>query len=242
MRHLTIVAICGVFFLSVGCDKSGRVDSSTDDALKTSLEKMTSGMSEDQKKQFDVDCEAVRFPDEAALNDFFKQKEPPTKSSMFKPLHGMTLAEIRSKAEEIRVRKQPKDKLAPITEADVLSAVTAYVKFHKIGGNQVNLKKVTLLSALIEPSKQYFENNKDKEIGSTAACYVLIENELKTNQEQVFTSHEFVIVARDTGRNFPAQRGKLMVVNYNGDESHIKSILGAEWLAQHPRPEIPKRP
>ena len=164
------------------------------------------------------------------------------KSTIFKPLQGLTVAEIHSKADEIRVRREPKDKLAPITEADMISAVTDSVKLSNLGGNQSDLKGVKLLSSLIEPSKQYFENNKHNELGSTAACYVLIEYELKTDRDQVRSTSSFIIVARDTGRNFPAQRGKLMVVNFNGDESHIKSILGAEWLAQHPRPEIPKRP
>ncbi len=113
MRQLTLVAVCGLFLLSIGCSGAARLDASSDDALKKSLEKMTAGMTDEQKKQFLGDCMAVVLPEamKNAFQDAFKkdkQAEPATSSKLFKPLDGMTVGEIHDRAESARAQMRDK--------------------------------------------------------------------------------------------------------------------------------------
>jgi hypothetical protein len=108
MRCLTVMLVCAVAFLTTSCSNNTRLDASSDEALKKSMERMTAGMSDQQKKQFTEDCLTVVLLDgfKIALED--KGGAPLSSAKMFKPLDGLTVAEIHDKAEEAKKKMQGK--------------------------------------------------------------------------------------------------------------------------------------
>ncbi len=110
MRCLILAAFCSLLLFSSGCSGTVRMDTSSDEALSKSSEKMVAGMTNEQKMQFMKDCTDIVFPE--MMKEFqkgfsftdTKQKAPATMSQMHKPLEGLTAAEIHSKAEEVRAR------------------------------------------------------------------------------------------------------------------------------------------
>lgn len=105
MRQLTLL-IFGLLLLTTGCSKAPTLDASTDEDLKRSLEKMTEGMSQEEKEQFGQDCMTVVLPEmmSKAFSNAFKRDmaAEPSSAEMLKPLDGLTVAEIHAKAEVIR--------------------------------------------------------------------------------------------------------------------------------------------
>jgi hypothetical protein len=83
-----------------------RLDATSEGRLEASLEKMTTGMSDARKKEFFEDCMDLTLPDtmKSAFQRAFLRNGPPAASGprLFKPLHGMSVAEIHRKAEEVR--------------------------------------------------------------------------------------------------------------------------------------------
>ncbi|HUT33277.1 MAG TPA: DUF6694 family lipoprotein [Planctomycetota bacterium] len=103
--HLRVTVLC-LAFLSAGCGNTARMDTSSDEAVKKSIEKMTAGMTDDEKKEFIADCMAVVFPDmmRSAFEGAFgeRKEEIATRAALFQPLDGLTVAEIHAKAEQAR--------------------------------------------------------------------------------------------------------------------------------------------
>jgi hypothetical protein len=83
-----------------------RLDVASEGRLEASLQKMTTGMSDARKKEFFEDCMDLTLPDtmKSAFQHAFLQNGPAAASGprLFKPLHGMSAAEIHRKAEEVR--------------------------------------------------------------------------------------------------------------------------------------------
>ncbi len=96
-----IIAIVFIVLASVG--ETPRLDASSEASLETSLQRMTEGMSDAQRKEFLADCMDLTLPDtlRSAFQHAFLSNGPPASngSRMFKPLQGMTAADIHRKAE-----------------------------------------------------------------------------------------------------------------------------------------------
>jgi hypothetical protein len=86
-------------FASTGCGGDNpRLDAATGDTLNASIKKMTTDMSESQKKQFKTECMAV------AIAAAGKDKPPPaTEAELYKPLQGMSVDDIHEKSEAVRL-------------------------------------------------------------------------------------------------------------------------------------------
>ena len=99
-----IVAVVVAVLASVG--ETPRLDASSEARLRASLERMTAGMSDAQKKEFYADCIELTLPDtmKSAFQLTFLHDRPLWSNGprMFKPLKGMTAAEIHRKAEGAR--------------------------------------------------------------------------------------------------------------------------------------------
>jgi hypothetical protein len=99
-----IIAIALALLASMG--ETPRLDASTEATLEASLQQMTVGMSDAQKKEFMADCMELTLPDtmKSAFQLAFLSNGPPASNGprMFKPLQGMTVAEIHRKAETAR--------------------------------------------------------------------------------------------------------------------------------------------
>lgn len=98
-----------------GCGKP-TLDTTTEATSKASMQKMTEGMTPEQKKQFAGDMIAATFPDamKSAFSNIGKaQAKPPAPTGpneMLKPLHGMTVEQIHAKAEAARIELKAKKK------------------------------------------------------------------------------------------------------------------------------------
>jgi hypothetical protein len=96
MRRYIPVPIILISLGSVGCG-GARLDVSSRDSLKASLERMTSGMSQDEKIDFESACKRAVAPNVKVWETVFK---PDREVEAFKPLHGMTATEIRERMRE----------------------------------------------------------------------------------------------------------------------------------------------
>jgi hypothetical protein len=99
--------IIAVFFTVLAAVlETPRLDASSEASLETSLQRMTSGMSNAQKKEFRADCMDLTLPDmmKSAFQLAFLSNRPPASDGprMFRPLQGMNAIEIHRKAEEAR--------------------------------------------------------------------------------------------------------------------------------------------
>jgi hypothetical protein len=99
--------IIAVFFTVLAAVlETPRLDASSEASLETSLQRMTSGMSDAQKKEFRADCMDLTLPDmmKSAFQLAFLSNRPPASDGprMFRPLQGMNAIEIHRKAEEAR--------------------------------------------------------------------------------------------------------------------------------------------
>jgi hypothetical protein len=95
-----------VFVGLSGCEMAGGTDSVKFDATsaasaRESLQKMTAGMSEDQKKTFVESATAVAF----RMNEGTQNTASP--ETFWKGVQGMTRAEIEAKAREIQAKDSP---------------------------------------------------------------------------------------------------------------------------------------
>jgi hypothetical protein len=83
-----------------------RLDASSEASLETSLQRMTSGMSDAQRKEFQADCMDLTLPDmmKSAFQYAFLSNRPPASDGhrMFRPLQGMNAMEIHRKAKKAR--------------------------------------------------------------------------------------------------------------------------------------------
>jgi hypothetical protein len=104
---MATLLILGVFFgFLAWTGATPRLDASSEKSLETSVQRMTAGLSDDQKTAFAQDCIALTLPGmmtTAFLNAFSQGKLPTgDRTDAFKPLQGMSVAEIHAKAEGVR--------------------------------------------------------------------------------------------------------------------------------------------
>jgi hypothetical protein len=110
MRRTQIVMAALFLGALAGCGSAKRVDATSQETLNTSMAAMKASMNEADSKQFQADVTTVTtlgtVKEEAAPGlTSKKQKKPIDK---FKPIDGMSAAEIHSKAEELRAQaKKP---------------------------------------------------------------------------------------------------------------------------------------
>lgn len=109
MIRPTLVAATMALLMGLGisgCGSPATLDTSSDAALDASMKRMTAGFSEEQRNQFGSDCMVIVMPDvmKAAFGAAFSREKPapPSKTEVFRPLHGLTVAQIRAKAEGVR--------------------------------------------------------------------------------------------------------------------------------------------
>jgi hypothetical protein len=122
---LIVVVVVGL--LASGM-KTPRLDATSEGRLKLSMQELTSGMSDDQKKAFLSDCMFLALPDtmKATFQIAFLKDLPPAVNGarLFRPLQGMSAAEIRRKAEEGRGALRERERVpAPATVAQPLPGV-----------------------------------------------------------------------------------------------------------------------
>jgi len=102
-----VAIISWLVFLGLsGCEMAGGMDSVKFDATsaasaKESLQKMTAAMSEEQKKAFIEAATSVAF----RLNE--GTQNTASLETFWKGVHGMTRAEIETKAREIQTKDAP---------------------------------------------------------------------------------------------------------------------------------------
>ncbi len=108
-RTRLVIALASALAIS-GCGGPARLDTSSEEGLKASKKAMTSGMTDKQKEAFAQDLWAAVMVDEiekvfkGQKSSMFHVDEPSEASEldMFKPLHGMTAAQIHTRADEAR--------------------------------------------------------------------------------------------------------------------------------------------
>jgi hypothetical protein len=102
----TPVIIAVFFAVLAAVLETPRLDASSEASLATSLQRITSGMSDAQKKEFHADCMDLTLPDmmKSAFQLAFLSNRPPASDGprMFRPLQGMNAIEIHRKAGEAR--------------------------------------------------------------------------------------------------------------------------------------------
>ncbi len=103
MRRAAVVLF--VALAVVGCG-TARFDATSEDSAKASIERLSAGMTKEQKEELAKDVMAVVFVD--GMKQVFKNgltpgKKPEfSKTEMFRSIHGLTAAEIHAKAEQVR--------------------------------------------------------------------------------------------------------------------------------------------
>ncbi|WP_146115624.1 MULTISPECIES: hypothetical protein [Pirellulaceae] len=106
--RLSLVASWLLFGLALGCGPlmEPRLDATSEETLRTSLNQMVSGMSEIERREFIADARSMLIMTGArsqqhvdALNGI---ETPPVE--VLKPLHGMTVTEIRAKVADRNTR------------------------------------------------------------------------------------------------------------------------------------------
>lgn len=89
----------------VGCG-TARFDATSEESAKASIDRLSAGMTKEQKEELAKDVMAVVFVDgmqQVVKNAFTPgQKRELSKTDMFRSIHGMTAAEIHTKAEQVR--------------------------------------------------------------------------------------------------------------------------------------------
>lgn len=107
---LTPLVIAIVIAVVASVVDKPRLDASSEASLEASLQKMTAGMSAAQKKEFLADCMELTLPDtmKSAFQRAFLSNGPPatTGPRMYRPLQGMSAAEIHRKANVARLVSQ----------------------------------------------------------------------------------------------------------------------------------------
>jgi hypothetical protein len=105
MRRLKLTTLILIAMAATGCG-GPKLDTTSTASAKESMEKMMAGMTDEQKKEFVADCMIAAgsdFMKSAFQNAFSKDRSlMPDDTTLFKPLNGLTVAEIHAKAEETR--------------------------------------------------------------------------------------------------------------------------------------------
>jgi hypothetical protein len=97
-----------------GCGGAPTFDASSDKTANKSMEVMTAKLPDAEKKQFAADTMTLvspAFMKSAMASAFSKTAKPDTSAAgVFKPLHGLTRAQIHEQAEQIRAARKPPSK------------------------------------------------------------------------------------------------------------------------------------
>jgi hypothetical protein len=102
MRRLAIVLVFTLLAVP-GCGGSPRLDTSSDEALVKSQQALTAGMSPADRMNFQVDCLSAIGDEHITKTGEREQKgEKVSDKDLYRPLEGMTAAEIKTKAEAMR--------------------------------------------------------------------------------------------------------------------------------------------
>lgn len=96
--------LIGLALLAAGCGAGEpRLDASTQERLDQSMKAVTAGMTVDQRKQFAADVMAAAGPDMIREGlRVGREGGEPDRATLFKGIHGLTVAEIQAKAEANR--------------------------------------------------------------------------------------------------------------------------------------------
>jgi hypothetical protein len=102
MRRL-VSALAIALLLGPGCGSPARLDTSSDAALAQSKKAILSAMPESERMSFNIDCLAAIGDEHITKTGERSEKgEKLTDKDLFRPLEGMTAAEIKAKAESMR--------------------------------------------------------------------------------------------------------------------------------------------
>lgn len=120
-----VVAVLVAVLATVG--ETPRLDATSEGSLEASLQRMTTGMSDARKREFFEDCMDLTLPDtmKSAFQRAFLRNGPPAASGprLFKPLHGMSAAEIHRKAKEVRRAQSAAEQSANLEPPEHLPGV-----------------------------------------------------------------------------------------------------------------------
>ena len=112
-RNASLAAALLLSLATIGCDGSPRFDMSSEESAKASIEKLSAGMSPTERQSFAKDMATVVSRDgvKKAVQETDKNgtSAPADKTAIYKPLHGLSVADLHDKAEAIR-REQAKPK------------------------------------------------------------------------------------------------------------------------------------
>jgi hypothetical protein len=141
----TPVIIAVFFAVLAALLETPRLDASSEASLETSLQRMTSGMSDAQKKEFHADCMDLTLPDmmKSAFQYAFLSNRPPASDGprMFRPLQGMNAMEIHRNAEEARRARTLADDSADAQSPQPLPGVPPPVgALSQPSGSQSNIQ------------------------------------------------------------------------------------------------------
>ncbi|WP_449543264.1 DUF6694 family lipoprotein [Enterobacter ludwigii] len=139
--------IVGVILLScllAGCDKP-KIDSSTDDAMKSSIAKVRESLPENKREEFDSALQVVAFSN-INMADLMHASSDNDKEDLNKkmrePLSGKTAEEVISYAQKVTAERELKQKEQAIQEIKTLEKKKADSDMAK-----EELKKIQVLSA-----------------------------------------------------------------------------------------------
>lgn len=167
-----IVGVLFLSFLLAGCDKP-KIDSSTDDAMKSSIAKVRESLPENKREEFDNALKIVAFSN-INMADLMRASSESDKEDLSKkmrePLSGKTGDEIISYAQQVTAERELKQKEQAIQEIKELEQKKADSEKAK-----EELKKVQVLSSRfsLEPEEYgkpqpiirlVVKNNTDKAI------------------------------------------------------------------------------
>lgn len=99
-----LLAGCGG--ASVGAPK---IDATNDETLRASLEQITAGMNDTERRRFEAACAALRLPQDTrrAFQAGLSKSATLGQAQSYKPLDGLTANEVIKKAEELNSSKPP---------------------------------------------------------------------------------------------------------------------------------------
>lgn len=101
---LTHLLLAGCGGASVGAPK---IDATNDETLRSSLDRITSGMSDTERRQFEAACTALRLPQDTrrSFQAGLSKSAGLSQADSYKPLHGLTAAEVIKKAGDLSSQK-----------------------------------------------------------------------------------------------------------------------------------------
>ncbi len=91
--------ILAASLIVAGCGGTSGLDTTTDASVNASKNKLSEGMDQKSKSEFNRDLGTIADQNRGKVAD--------TPSALLKPAHGMSVEQIHAKAEELRAQKKP---------------------------------------------------------------------------------------------------------------------------------------